>query len=235
MKVHTRGWIILIREMKCVVAWYVFSFVLQVPSWSLPTDRCVAFTVSMTIIVSTTNVGWRRSCWDSDFTTPDWSQFLTPTRHSLMNSKSCCRPVTLLVYNNRLMIRVDSVSLHCVDTCDAKSESLPSRSSSIYSLFLHFENSATLSTVVCSKVFYRNTQWNFSLCWFCLGLFSSSSLYVVTLISVSMFATEGGLTSGSDEIVTNPASVNELCFLQIHGALCMTEDSNGFCLTVNGF
>ncbi len=61
------------------------SFVLQVPSWSLPTDRCVAFTVSMTIIVSTTNVGWRRSCWDSAFTTPDWSRFLTPTRHSLMN------------------------------------------------------------------------------------------------------------------------------------------------------
>ena len=39
-----------------------------------------------------------------------------------------------------------------------------------------------------------------------------------------MFAAEGGVTSASDEIVTNPASANELCFLQIHGALCMTED-----------
>ena len=35
---------------------------------------------------------------------------------------------------------------------------------------------------------------------------------------------EGGVTPASDEIVTNPASANELCFLQIHGALCMTED-----------
>jgi len=43
---------------------------------------------------------------------------------------------------------------------------------------------------------------------------------------------EGGVTPASDEIVTNPASANELCFLQIHGALCMTKDE--FCLTVNG-
>ena len=28
---------------------------------------------------------------------------------------------------------------------------------------------------------------------------------------------EGGMTPASDEIVTNPASANELCFLQIHG------------------
>ena len=35
---------------------------------------------------------------------------------------------------------------------------------------------------------------------------------------------ERGVTPASDEIVTNPASANELCFLQIHGALCMTED-----------
>ena len=42
--------------------------------------------------------------------------------------------------------------------------------SSIYSLFLHFEKSATFGTVGCSKVFYGNTQWNFSLCWFCLNL-----------------------------------------------------------------
>jgi hypothetical protein len=41
-----------------------------------------------------------------------------------------------------------------------------------------------------------------------------------------------GVTAANDEIVTNPASANELYFLQIHGALCMTED--GFCLTVNG-
>jgi hypothetical protein len=38
-----------------------------------------------------------------------------------------------------------------------------------------------------------------------------------------MFATEGEVTLASDEIVTNSASANELCFLQIHGALCMTE------------
>ena len=43
--------------------------------------------------------------------------------------------------------------------------------SSIYSFFLHFEKSATFGTVGCSKVFYGNTQWNFSLCWFCLNLF----------------------------------------------------------------
>jgi hypothetical protein len=45
--------------------------------------------------------------------------------------------------------------------CDAKSERLPSRAhglSSIYSLFLHFEKSATFGTVGCSKVFYGNTQ-----------------------------------------------------------------------------
>ena len=45
--------------------------------------------------------------------------------------------------------------------------------SSIYSLFLHFEKSTTFGTVGCSKVFYGNTQWNFSLCWFCLNLFFS--------------------------------------------------------------
>ena len=43
---------------------------------------------------------------------------------------------------------------------------------------------------------------------------------------------EGRVMPASDEIVTNPASANELCFSQIHGALCMTEDE--FCLTVNG-
>ncbi len=64
------------------------------------------------------------------------------------------------------------------------------------------------------------------------GPFLSSSLHAVTLLSASMFATEGGVTSANDEIVTNPASANALYFLQIHGALCMTED--GFCLTVNG-
>lgn len=42
--------------------------------------------------------------------------------------------------------------------------------SSIYSFFLHFEKSATFGTVGCSKVFYGNTQWNFSLRWFCLNL-----------------------------------------------------------------
>jgi hypothetical protein len=36
--------------------------------------------------------------------------------------------------------------------------------------------------------------------------------------------TEGGMTPASDEIVTNPASANELCFLQIHDSLCMTKD-----------
>ena len=69
---------------------------------------------------------------------------------------------------------------------------------------------------------------------------------MVTLLSASMFAAffcgdvtlcfdvrnGGGMTPASDEIVTNPASANELCFLQIHGAVCMTEDE--FCLTVNG-
>ena len=66
--------------------------------------------------------------------------------------------------------------------------------SSIYSLFLHFEKSATFGTVGCSMVFYGNTQWNFSVCWFCLNLFflSSSSLHAVTLLSASMFATGGG-------------------------------------------
>ena len=66
--------------------------------------------------------------------------------------------------------------------------------SSIYSLFLHFEKSATFGTVGCSKVFYGNTQWNFSVCWFCLNLFflSSSSLHAVTLLSASMFTTGGG-------------------------------------------
>ena len=48
-----------------------------------------------------------------------------------------------------------------------------------------------------------------------------------------MLATEGGVTPASDEFfLTNPASSNELCFHQIHGALCTTED--GLCLTVNG-
>ena len=54
----------------------------------------------------------------------------------------------------------------------------------------------------------------------------------MTLLSASMFVTERGVTPAIDEILTNPASANELCFLQIHGALCMTED--GLCLTVNG-
>ena len=120
--------------------------------------------------------------------------------------------------------------------------------SSIYSFFLHFEKSATFGTVGCSKVFYGNTQWNFSLCWFCLNLILfvlipacgdvalcfdvCSVIFAVTWLSASTFATEGGMTPASDEIVTNPASANELCFLQIHGAVCMTEDE--FCLTVNG-
>jgi hypothetical protein len=41
--------------------------------------------------------------------------------------------------------------------------------SSIYSFSHHFEKSATFGTVGCSKVFYGRTQWNFSLCWFCLN------------------------------------------------------------------
>ena len=44
--------------------------------------------------------------------------------------------------------------------------------SSIYSLFLHFEKSATFGTVGYSKVFYGNTQWNFSLCWSAWTFFS---------------------------------------------------------------
>ena len=57
--------------------------------------------------------------------------------------------------------------------------------------------------------------------------------FAVTWLSVSTFGTKsGGMTPASDEIVTNPASANELCFLQIHGTVCMTEDE--FCLTVNG-
>ena len=87
LKVRACGWIILlIIEVECVVAWYAF-LVLQEPSWSVRQIDVVPFTVSMTVIVSTTNVGWRRSCWDSSCTTPDWWWFLSPTRHSLVN---CC-------------------------------------------------------------------------------------------------------------------------------------------------
>ncbi len=66
--------------------------------------------------------------------------------------------------------------------------------SSIYSLFLHFEKSATFGTVGYSKVFYGNTQWNFSLCWsaWTFFSFSSSFLHAVTLLSASMLATKGG-------------------------------------------
>ena len=87
LNVRACGWIILlIIEVECVVAWYAF-LVLQEPSWSIRQVDVVPFTVSMTVIVSTTNVGWRRSCWDSACTTPDWWWFLSPTRHSLVN---CC-------------------------------------------------------------------------------------------------------------------------------------------------
>jgi len=100
--------------------------------------------------------------------------------------------------------------------------------SSIYSLFLHFEKSATFGTVGYSKVFYGNTQWNFSLCWSAWTFFF---LFVLIPacgdVALSFDAcNEGGVTPASDEIVTNPASANELCFLQIHGALCMTEDES---------
>ncbi len=56
--------------------------------------------------------------------------------------------------------------------------------------------------------------------------------FAVTWLSDSTFATEGEMTPVIDEIVTNPASANELCFFQNHSAVCMTEDE--FCLTVNG-
>ena len=71
LKVRACGWIILMNQRGGLSGWLIcVSFVWQEPSWSI-TDRCFAFTVFMTVIVSTTNVGWRRSCWDPDFTTPD--------------------------------------------------------------------------------------------------------------------------------------------------------------------
>ena len=88
LKVRARGWIILINQRGGVRGCLICVFFRITSTFLIyPTNRCFAFTVSMTVIVSTTNVGWRRSCWDSAFTTPDWSWFLTPTRHSLVN---CC-------------------------------------------------------------------------------------------------------------------------------------------------
>ena len=135
MKVRARGWIILFNQRGGVRGCLICVFFRITSTFLIyPTNRCFAFTVSVTVIVSTTNVGLRRSCWDAAFTTPDWSWFLTPTRHSLVNCclslskrstwshmmgaarppwsctrlwRRCCRPVTILVYSNRLMIRVD--------------------------------------------------------------------------------------------------------------------------------
>ena len=69
LKVRARGWIILSNRRSGVCGCLIcVSFVLQDPSLisGYPTDRRFAFTVSMTVIVSTTNVNWRRSwCWYS--------------------------------------------------------------------------------------------------------------------------------------------------------------------------
>ena len=80
---HVTKSFFLIRDVECVVDWYVFLSESYYKTLLNLSDR----TVSMTVIVSTTIVGWRRSCWDSASTTPDWSWFLTPTRRSLVN---CC-------------------------------------------------------------------------------------------------------------------------------------------------
>jgi hypothetical protein len=95
LKVRARGWIILINQRGGVRGCLICVSRIARTFLIYPTDRCFAFTVSMTVIVSTTNVGRRRSCWDSAFTTPDWSWFLTPTRHSLVN---CCLFSVYTVY-----------------------------------------------------------------------------------------------------------------------------------------
>ncbi len=247
-----------------------------------PTDRCFAFTVSMTVIVSTTNVGLRRSCWDAAFTTPDWSWFLTPTRYSLVNCclflstrstrshvmgaawfiswqrppwsytinwchvSRCCRPMQLMsmlstrhsaciqqqAYALSWLQLAATVWMHVMLSLKDSRHGL----SSIYNFFStsrKAQHSALLavlrsSTETRSEISaYADSGWTV--------FFSSSSLHAVTLLSASMFATKGGMTPASDEIVTNSASANELCFLQIHGAVCMTEGLRMiFCLTVNG-
>jgi hypothetical protein len=95
LKVRARGWIILINQRGGVRGCLICGSRIARTFLIYPTDRCFVFTVSMTVIVSTITVGWRRSCWDSAFTTPDWSWFLTPTRHSLVN---CCLFSVYTVY-----------------------------------------------------------------------------------------------------------------------------------------
>jgi len=161
LTVRARGWIILFNQRGGVRGCLICVFFRITSTFLIyPTNRCFAFTVSMTVIVCTTNVGLRRSCWDAAFTTPDWSWFLTPTRHSLVN---CClslskrstwshmmgaawlitwqRPpdhvqgidvdavdLSLYLYTaTGLCFELISVSRHCVDASDAKSERLPSR------------------------------------------------------------------------------------------------------------
>jgi hypothetical protein len=72
-------------------------------------------------------------------------------------------------------------------------------------------------------------EWNFSLCWFCLGLFRPHPCMRWSCSRLRCLQRRGGWIQQAQ---TNSASANELSFLQIHGALCMTED--GLCLTVNG-
>ena len=104
--------------------------------------------------------------------------------------------------------------------------------SSIYSFVRHIGQSTIFVTVGRCKVLRKHAVTFQLMLILPESFLSSSSLHAVTLLSASMFAAEGGVTSASDEILTNPASANELCFLQIHGSVCMTEDE--FCLTVNG-
>ncbi len=194
----------------------------------------------MTVIVSTTNVGLLRSCWDAAFTTPDWSWFLTSTRYSLMNCclflstrstrshlmgaawliswqrspwsytinwchvSRCCRPKQLMsmlstchsaciqqqAYALRWLQWATTMWIHVMLSLKDSRHGL----SSIYSFFLFTSRNvqhSTLLTVLRSSTethseisTYVDSAWTL--------FFSSSSLYVVTLLSASMFSTEEG-------------------------------------------
>jgi hypothetical protein len=186
----------------CVIC---VSFVLQEPSW--------------TVIVSTTNVGLRRSCWDAVFTTSDWSWFLTPTRHSLVN---CCLFLSTRSTWSHLMGAAWLISWqrppwsYTINWCHVSRCCRPKQLMSI------------LST--CHSACIQ--QQGYALSW--LQWAQHSALLAVLRSSTETHSeisgytdsawTEGGMTPASDEIVTNPASANELCFLQIHVSLCMTKD-----------
>jgi hypothetical protein len=72
LRVRARGWIILFNQRGGVRGCLICVFFRITSTFLIyPTNRCFAFTVSMTVIVSTTNVGLRRLCWDAAFTTPD--------------------------------------------------------------------------------------------------------------------------------------------------------------------